>query len=253
MQIYGIGATESLDRTGERISLQGMDISEIKLFNDEHESNTFFQILGRIHLSKKIFSQKDCDDQYQLKCWNLVQKPFLYVFGELAGPEHPNAAAAGALIRYSVKHPQYPVGLSVEGGTVRKNGNVLEETKVMNISLTVKPANTECRVFPVMDLNKSFGTPELPEKYKNVIGRKQFRNKPTNHQILLAKSELATDLKELATLPEPEIKGATIIRCWNCGCGKLFMKSRLPNRCVACSEAFTMSDIYKARIQTPQY
>jgi uncharacterized protein (DUF983 family) len=66
----------------------------------------------------------------------------------------------------------------------------------------------------------------------------------------LAKSELLKELTNLAKSEnEPEIFGATVMKCWNCGEGKMFLKSRLPNRCSACNERFTMSDIYKARCQ----
>lgn len=250
MLIYGIAATETKDRTGESIDLNGMDVSDIRLLNDEHSSDRFFEILGYIDQAKKIFSDKDCQDEYQRKCWNLIKKPFLYIAGKLMD-DHPNAQSAAALIKYSIQNPNYPVGLSVEGMTVERQGNKLLKTKVKNVSLTIKPANPECKIFAKTDLTKNFEKIDLPEKYKNVHdSRKQFRELPSKQKRLLAKSELLKELTELAkSNNEPEIFGATVMKCWNCGEGKMFMKSRLPNRCSACNERFTMSDIYKAMCQ----
>lgn len=247
MLIYGIAATETKDRTGESIDLNGMDISDIRLLNDEHSSDRFFEILGYIDQAKKITSEKDCEDEFQLKCWNSLKKPFLYIAGKLMD-DHPNAQSAAALIKYSMQNPNYPVGLSVEGATLERQGQKLLKTKVKNVSLTIKPANPECRIFAKTDLTKSFDKVDLPEKYKNVSeSRRQFRELPSKQMRLLAKSALLADLVTLAkSNDELEISGATIMKCWNCGEGKTFLKSRLPNRCMACSERFTMSDIYKA-------
>lgn len=249
MEIYGIAATEDQDKEGEKILLDGMDISNVKLFNDEHESRRMFEILGEVKQAKKIYSDKDCEDDFQIKCWQKVKRPFLYVRGELADDQgHPNAQAAAALIKYGSKHSdQLQVGFSVEGRRVDAKGPVLTKTEVHNISLTVSPANPNTCIFPVIDLAKSAAPAILPEKYKNVSGRKQFRCIPDEKQLLLAKSAFLVELKELAK-STPEVQSnATIMRCWNCGTGKVFMKSKLPNRCTGCGEAFTMKDILTAK------
>lgn len=250
MRIYGIASTEALDRTGESVSLEGMDISGISLFNDEHTDEGFFYVLGRILESKKIYSAKECTNEYELRCWNRVKRPFLYVYGELMD-DHPNAAAASSLIKYSIKHPEFPVGLSVEGSTLERDGSRLTKTRVRNVSLTVRPANTDCIVFACDDLTKSFEDVQLPERYKNVQNRKQFRNIPSEEQRFLAKSEFIQELKELLQKDDQTIEGASIIRCFGCGQSKIFMKSRLPNRCVACGDSFSMTDIFKARCKKP--
>lgn len=252
MQIYGIAATESVDRAGERVMLAGMDISEIRLLNDEHQSKQMFQILGSISEAKKIQTLEECTDDQQLSCWMKVKKPFLYIRGDLASEEgHPNAQAAAALIKFGLQNPGFKVGLSVEGSTIERKGNDLTRTKVLNVSLTVKPANPDTFIFPVQNLEKSWGKIELPEQYKNVEGRKQFKNIPSPQNVLLAKSEFIRDAKNLMKSGPEKLDGATIIKCWSCGQGKIFMKSRLPNHCVACSEPFSMLDIYKARCSKP--
>lgn len=245
--IYGILATESVDRTGEQMSIEGADIDDLKYINDDHKSSLLLEILGSVKQAKKIWKESDCEDQLMYNCWNRVKKPFIYVRGSLASPEHPNAAAAEGLIRYSFQNPDFPVGWSVEGATMLRQGRKLMKTKIIAASLTVKPCNTECLVFPVMDLRKSLREEILPEKYAHLApARKYFRNIPTVEDRLLCKSQLIGDVKNLMK-SDAALNDATLIKCWNCGEGKIFMKNRPPNRCVACGESFHLSDIYNAR------
>lgn len=252
MEIFGCAGTEDIDKVGESVKLHGMDISDIRLFNDEHESDTMFQILGNISQAKKIFSEKDIEDEFQRKAWNKIKRPFLYVRGKIADEEgHPNAIAAASLIKFAMQNPEFKIGLSVEGSTLERRGKDLLKTKVKNVSLTVKPANPNTFIMPVHDLAKSHDLISLPEKYKNAQGRKQFRNIPSEKERLLAKSEFLQDLKTLLKSDQEIRDGAVSVKCWNCGESKLFMKSRLPNRCSACAESFSMNDIFKALKKEP--
>lgn len=253
MEIYGCAGTEDVDRVGERVLIDGMDISSIRLFNDEHESSTMFQILGNIDEAKKIMSEKDISDEYQEKCWKRVGgRPFLYVRGRLADDDgHPNAQAAASLIKFGAQNSDFKVGLSVEGSTVDKKGKDLVKTKVNNVSLTVKPANPNTFILPLNDLAKSDAQIALPEKYKNVEGRKQFRNLPDVDNRMLAKSQFIEELSSLMKSDKETQNSAVVVNCWNCGEHKLFMKMRLPNRCLACGEAFSMSDLFRATQSEP--
>lgn len=252
MEIFGCAGTEDIDRVGESVKLDGMDISEVRLFNDEHESETMFQILGSITEAKKIYSEKDVADEYQKKAWSKIKRPFLYVRGKIADDSgHPNAAAAASLIRFALQNPEFKIGLSVEGSTLERKGSNLTKTKVKNVSLTVKPANPNTFILPINDLTKSHEPVALPEKYREVSGRKQFRNLPSEEQRLLAKSEFLADLNKLIKATEEIRNGAVSVKCWNCGESKMFMKSRLPNRCTACSEPFTMNDLFSAIKKEP--
>jgi hypothetical protein len=252
MEIFGCAATSDVDRAGERVLLDGMDIADIKLFNDEHASERMFEILGNISQAVKIYTEKECADEYQLKCWKLLKRPFLYVRGSIADEQgHPNAQAAAALIKFGQQNPDFKVGLSVEGMTLERRGTDLVRTKVRNVSLTVKPANPHTFIFPVIDLAKSHAPAVLPEQYRDVEGRKQFRSLPDDKTMILAKSGFLQELKELLKSDAQTVEGAAVIKCWNCGTGKVFMKSRLPNRCGACGEGFTMKDIYSARCSKP--
>lgn len=249
--IYGIAATDATDRTGERLNIAGADISDLRIFNDEHKSSNFFSILGDITRAKKILKEEECEDEKQLKCWNLVKRPLIYVEGNIIDDGHPNAEAATALIKYSLTHPNFPVGLSVEGATIARNGNNLDRSKIIAASLTIKPCNTQTRIFPVNNLMKSWEVFEIPEIYKNTFGRKQFRELPSEEMRLLNKSILIKEVNTLIKSGNPSDEGATIMRCWNCGEARLLMKSRLPNRCIACHEGFSMRDIFRAKVSEP--
>jgi hypothetical protein len=241
--IYGILATQAPDRVGEVLNIEGADISDLKYINDEHESRCF-DILGGIDLSKKIFKEQDCASEFEHMCWTRVKKPFIYIEGSLATPEHPNASAAEGLIRYAQQVPGFPVGLSVEGATVERRSKELAKTKIIAASITVKPCNPECLVFPKINLQKSFV--DLPERYKNIKpGRKSFYEMPSDEARLLSKSLFIKEINTLMKSGEP-LDSATVLKCWNCGEAKLFMRHRPPNRCVACQEPFTISDIFKA-------
>jgi DNA-directed RNA polymerase subunit RPC12/RpoP len=242
--IWGIAGTENVDRVGEKLIVSGADISELRIINDEHKTNNCFSILGQITMAKKLLQERDCTDEFELKAWRMVNKPLIFVRGNLVEGGHPNAAAAQALVKYGAQNPDFPIGFSVEGATLDRQGQLLKKTKVVAVSLTIKPCNPECRVFPAISLTKSWDPIALPTEYAGLEGRKSFRNVPTEEMRLLSKSLFLQDVAAL--LKSGETEGATHMKCWNCGESKLFMKMRLPNKCTACGEAFSMLDLYRA-------
>lgn len=247
--IWGIAGTENVDRIGEKLIVSGADISDLHIINDEHKTNNCFSILGQITLAKKIFREQDCQDEFELKAWRTVQKPLIFVRGNLVGGEHPNANAAQSLIKYGAQNPDFPIGFSVEGATIDRQGNTLNKTKVVAVSLTIKPCNPECRVYPAVNLTKSWDPVQFPKEYENFESRKAFRNLPSEEMRLLSKSLFIKDTLNL--MKSGDLDGAALMKCWNCGENKLFMKMRLPNKCTACGEAFSMLDIYRATQKDP--
>jgi len=243
--IYGIAGTQARDRVGERLHIKGADISKMSVFNDEHKSSNMFSILGQVDNSKKIFSEADCENDRHKKCWNLVKKPFIYVEGSLADDGHPNAAAAVSLIKYAQQNPRFKIGFSIEGNTLKKQDNDLIRTAIERVSLTVQPCNPECAVFPGIDLQKSLVQVELPDRYKGVVNQRSFKELPSLEARMLNKSMLLKDMIDLAK-SGIDLDTATMMRCWNCGEARMLMKSRLPNRCLACSSPFSLADIFKA-------
>jgi hypothetical protein len=159
--IDGIGASEAIDTSAEQISLKGCDISSIlegkALLNSEHvnpdlpkfrecgkeEDGFWSTIVGRVCWGKKIFDESDCESQRELAYWNSVKLPFLYIICELFDNDgHKNAESMASIIRhYNERGLPIIVSYSVEGNTIKREGNLLLETVVRRIAATAKPAN----------------------------------------------------------------------------------------------------------------
>ena len=84
--IHGIGASEHLDSSGERIVVEGIDITSLigdGCFNYEHKSEEASQIVGKILEAKKILKRSDCENESHEYFWDKVKMPYLYIAGEL--------------------------------------------------------------------------------------------------------------------------------------------------------------------------
>jgi hypothetical protein len=144
--IDGIAATEAWDQQGEKLVLNGADISEMTdkgYFNDNHGKG-FINLLGKITFAKKIMSEKDISDERQRVLWEQNKSPYLYVKGYLFDEgDHPNAKAL-ATIMHQFKKMNSPLGvqMSVEGKVVDRNADgVIKQSLIRNVALTVTPAN----------------------------------------------------------------------------------------------------------------
>lgn len=171
--LEGVFASEVPDTSGECIMIKGMDIDMLPNapVNTEHVSpeqasdenvpdnfKGFQSIIGRVVSAKKILSQEDCDNEREKRAWNEIKKPMLYgqieIFDGEDAPE--NAKAAAALARmYNKIHNGPKLGLSVEGSTLKRNGNILEKTVIRAMAATLKPCNRTAFV----DLVKDDSTP----------------------------------------------------------------------------------------------
>jgi hypothetical protein len=150
--IHGCGATEHLDSSGERISIAGLDISSLErgdgVFNYEHKNDNASNVVGKVLKAKKIFSEKDCEDQNQLYFWNKAKAPFLYVAGELFdGVGHQQAQEVAAILKYdNIKRSENSpakntIHFSVEGAKLEKEGSVIKRAIARKISITIAPCN----------------------------------------------------------------------------------------------------------------
>ena len=249
MYVYGIGAAQIPDKVGETIDIAGIDTNELRVLNDEH-GDRLSDIVGSVLNHKKIFSEKDIENPRQKKCWDIVKAPFLYVEGDIIDdPEHMDAAAAKALLRYTAAHPELPlkVGLSVEGAILERNGDgnkSLMRTKATGVSLTVKPCNSKCLLFPVNDLMKSMPPSALPQKYINAL-----KNPSLTPSIKESKLDLLKKSVQKLKKSVDNILGEfTSMKCYSCGNVDKFFKasSGWPNHCEQCGDRFTMRQIYKA-------
>lgn len=175
----GIFSVETPDTAGEVLDVKGADISDLQTgkatLNTEHinpddadksemhkdeegkDSDDFkgFQsVVGRVVNAKKIFSDADCEDDRELHAWKSYQKPMIYGTVEIwDGPDATdNARAAASIARMFSKSKEGPqLGLSVEGATIKREGNYLKETVIKKMALTMKPANRSATIDIVKD------------------------------------------------------------------------------------------------------
>lgn len=249
MRVYGIAAAQNPDNSGETIVIDNIDTSRLRVLNDEHGSDAW-SILGSIDYHKKIHGQEECEDDYQRRCWDHCQVPFLYVRGEIAEKSgHPNAVAAASLLKFTAAKPELPlrIGWSIEGGILERAGadnKILNKTIATGASFTVKPCNPKAAMFIEQDLAKSVWTDAPPAVYYEALAKSEaahsFIDRP--------KVVLLMQLDLLAKSTADYFGAFTSMKCWKCGHGVRFFKSSrdIPNRCQHCSQSFKMSDIWSA-------
>lgn len=149
--IHGIGASEHLDSSGEKISIRGLDISSLEKdgsFNWEHKNDQSSHIVGKVLKAKKIFSEEDCETPQQLYFWKKSQAPYLYIMGELFdGVGHRGAQEIAAMLKYdSLAKKQGRPGLnvinfSIEGSKLNKEGQEITRSLARKVTITTAACN----------------------------------------------------------------------------------------------------------------
>lgn len=261
-KVYGIGSVQVPDNVGETIVLDGLDTSHLKLIYDEHSDKNLFNIVGRISYFKKIHDQSECENPKQLRCWKFAGAPFLYAEGELADDqEHPNAQAAAALIKFTSRpdiQDNLRIGFSVDGGIMermtsggqptedKEQGKIISQSMVTGLSLTVKPCNPKCVLWPENDLAKSDLSMAPPKGYFEALKKSQAissfnENLSKDLQLYLKLGKLKKSLGDY-------FAAFTDLKCFKCGKSHRFFKSssNIPNSCDKCGNQFTMSAIWKS-------
>lgn len=145
----GVAASEHVDKSGEIFEVAGADISSLPktgFLNYEHKDQnnggSFVSLVGRCVKAKKIFEKKDCENARERMYWEALEVPFVYVIVRLFGDDHPNAAAAAAIMRDQARHDEDQIlRFSIEGTTVERKGNRLVRTLCRHIALTKAPCN----------------------------------------------------------------------------------------------------------------
>lgn len=253
-EIYGIGACQAPDNVGETILVDGMDLSKCRILADEHADEDgvlpMFRIIGAITGTKVIHTEKECEDDYQRRCWRTAGVPFVYVEGSLADEtDHPDAKAAAALIKFCSGRPEIPlkIGFSVEGGTLERSGadkKTLTKTVGLGFAVTVKPCQPKCALFLKNDLAKSDRTQVPPARYFEALKKSQAKTSLVENKQLMLLYYMDRLKKSLA-----DYAGAfTSLKCHNCGKAVRLFKStnNMPNGCASCGNAFSMADIWQA-------
>lgn len=150
--------SELKDTQGETLSVDGADIDGLTRLNDNHGKG-FFNSLGVVTESKKIFKAEDCENDRQKYYWEKIKAPYIYAKGYLHNDEdHPNARAAAAIIR-NIHRDDVPLKIkaSVEGGVLSRgisDPTRLARTKIHSVALTFTPANNATLVEP-LSIDKS--------------------------------------------------------------------------------------------------
>lgn len=159
MYIHGIAASQNIDSSGERIIVEGMDISSLAVdgtFNYEHEAATTPDgkkitiklpslTVGKVLKAKKIFSEKDCEDEHQAYFWSKVQVPYVYVMGELFDEFKESSKEVAAMFAYDEskkgKQERNVMNFSVEGQYIARNGMDVIKSIARKVTITVLPCN----------------------------------------------------------------------------------------------------------------
>ena len=157
-KIEGIAAAETIDSSGEVLEMRGLDTSSLEkdgILNWEHSAKEPSQIVGKILKSKKIFGEKDCETESQLRYWNRIKVPFLWIVGELFDDVgHNGAQDVAAMARYDQRMRQKGllgkngvkplVNFSVEGSKINKEGANIKSSIARKISVTIHACNKVC-------------------------------------------------------------------------------------------------------------
>jgi hypothetical protein len=147
--IHGIAASEHLDSSGERIIVEGVDISSLTkdgVFNFEHQSKEASHIVGKILEAKKIFKKSDCENDSHKYFWDKVKMPFVYVAGELFDHVgHGAAQDVAAMLKYDKNlnkdETKALVNFSIEGSRLAKDGSNITKCIARKVSITITPCN----------------------------------------------------------------------------------------------------------------
>jgi hypothetical protein len=151
--IHGIAASEHLDSSGERIKIEGIDISSLTkdgVFNYEHKSDNASQTVGKIFEAKKIFKRSDCDNDNHRYFWDKIKTPFLYVAGELLdGVGHSGAMDVASMLRYDQQEPinkdaKRLINFSIEGNRLENRDSVITKCICRKITITITACNKVC-------------------------------------------------------------------------------------------------------------
>lgn len=204
--IYGIASSNALDKSGERVRLEGIDISTLTLdgvLNTEHKAENMSQVVGKIVEAKKIYKESDCETKLQKKAWKSIEMPFLYIKGYLFDEVgHQSAKDLAAMLKFdrlmSRNSEQRPViGFSIEGSKLDVKNNIVEKCIARKVSVTTHPCNATCLAFVADDeedenpsqisqkeFSSIFKKAEDMEKYETLTKALQPPKSPMKQKII---------------------------------------------------------------------
>lgn len=147
--INGIAASENLDSSGERIIIEGVDISSLAvdgIINWEHKNDTPNQIIGKILEAKKILKKEDCENDAHRYFWDKVKCPYIYIAAELFDHVgHGAAQDVAAMLKYDKnldkEKTKALINFSIEGSTLKKEGSTIHKCIARKVTATIHPCN----------------------------------------------------------------------------------------------------------------
>jgi len=149
--IDGIAASENLDSSGERLSIEGIDITSLPVdgqLNWEHKNDTPAQLVGKILVAKKIYKEEDCETERMLYFWNKIKTPYVYIVGELYDSVgHDGAKQIAAMLRYDSAARQAgrsgknTISFSIEGSKLDTKGADIKKSIARKVTCTALPCN----------------------------------------------------------------------------------------------------------------
>lgn len=184
MIIDGIAASEHIDSSGEILDVEGCDISDIHdgiaTCNWEHQSESPTDTVGRIIYGKKIFKEEDCEDAKQLAYWKKSGVPLIYIIVELFDQDqHKGAQDLAAMIRhYHSRDLPILARYSIEGSTLSKKGQRLEQSILKRVSITLKPCNKDATSGVLFDPQGSKPKPK-DDDIKSIVDKVDKFEHPT--------------------------------------------------------------------------
>jgi len=280
MIIDGIAATDGIDSQGERLSIEGADISALEQglgrINDNH-GKQFVHSIGRVLSAKKIFKAEDCEDDRQKMYWDKVKRPYIYTKAELYDDaDHPNAKSCAAVMKHLHKAgAPIAVKMSVEGAVhARKDGGILDRTKVHSVALTFTPANKQTLAMPIT-MEKSEDGPVNWESLCKSIS--VLSDAPTfietdevTRRLVAATEKVVTLVKKVTELkkalsagytpptPATGLVGGAVLsmpsidklytNCTECGKKQIVRKNQ--TSCDHCGQGWTMAKVAKLMIDS---
>ncbi len=163
MILFGIFASEAIDKSGEVLKVSGADISDLQegrgVVNFEHRGgaeSTPAELVGKVVYARKLYKPEDATNEHERRCWDKVQLPMIVGAVRLFDDSgHEGAKALAAIIRDGKAHNE-PIllGFSIEGQTAARddrNKQVLASTICRGVAITARPCNASCTLDILQD------------------------------------------------------------------------------------------------------
>jgi hypothetical protein len=151
--IHGIGSSEHTDSSGEKLLVNGIDVSSIDemTINWEHKTDQSSQIVGKVIEAKKILKESDCENEHHMYFWKKAHEvPYLYIKAVLFDKYgHNGAQDVAAMFKFSHdnfdgKQQKCVLGFSIEGSKVDKDGHIIKKSIARRMTVTQNPCNKVC-------------------------------------------------------------------------------------------------------------